>query len=111
MQLLAHYLKERQGVDSIIRDEGFATYKINGEECYIQDIFVYPDYRQKGIASEMADDIARIAISKGCKYLTGSVDTTTNKAHESVLVLFAYGFKIHSAVQYGIFFRKDLGAE
>lgn len=108
MNQLAAYLKERQGVDSIIREEGFATYKINGEECYIQDIFVYPDYRKKGIAAEMADDIARIAISQGCKYMTGSVDTTAKGAHESVLVLFAYGFKIHSAVQYGIFFRKDL---
>ncbi len=108
MQQLAQYLKERQGVDSLIREEGFATYKISGEECYLQDIWVSPDYRKKGIASEMADDIARIAISKGCKFLTGSVDTTASKAHESVLVLFAYGFKIHSAVQYGIFFRKDL---
>lgn len=108
MNQLAAYLKERQGVDSIIRDEGFATYKINGEECYLQDIFVYPDYRKKGIAAEMADDIARIAISRGCKYMTGSVDTTAKGAHESVLVLFAYGFKIHSAVQYGIFFRKEL---
>lgn len=110
MQQLAAYLKERQGLDSIVRDEGFAAYKINGDECYIQDIFVFPDYRKTGVASELADEIARIAISRGCKFLTGSVDTTANGAHASVLVLLAYGFKIHSAVQYGIFFRKDLGA-
>lgn len=108
MQHLANYLKERQGIDSIIRDEGFASYKIMGEECYIQDIWVNSDYRKRGIAAEMANDIARIAISKGCKYLTGSVDTTTKGAHESVLVLFAYGFKIYSAANYGIYFRKEL---
>lgn len=109
MHRLASYLKEREGFDVISRDEGFADYRIAGDECYIRSIFVFPDYRKKGIASEMADEIARIAIARGCKYLTGSVDTTAVGAHESVLVLLAYGFKIHSAVQYGVIFRKDLG--
>ena len=108
MHRLAAYLKERENFDSIIRDEGFADYRINGDECYIRSIFVFPDYRKKGIASEMADDISRIAIAKGCKRLIGSVDTTANGAHESLLVLLAYGFKTHSAVHGGIFFRKDL---
>ncbi len=111
MQQLANYLKERQGVDSIIRDEGFATYKINGEECYIVDIWTAPDYRKRGVAAEMADDIARIAIAQGCKYLTGSIDVTTNGAHDSMLVLLAYGFRLHSAVNYGLFFRKSLEAK
>ena len=111
MQQLAAYLKERENLDSLIREEGFAAYRIAGEECYIRDIWVHPDYRKKGLASEIADDIARIAIAKGCKYLTGSVDTMAHGAHQNVLVLLAYGFKIHSAVQYGIFFRKMLGAE
>lgn len=108
MHQLAAYFKEREGFDSIVTDEGFATYKISGEECYIRDIWVHKDYRKKGIASEMADDIAAIAKKAGCTYLTGSVSTTANHSTESCLVLFAYGFKIHSVVQYGIYFRKDL---
>lgn len=106
--MLAEYFKEREGFDTLIREEGFAVYKVLGEECYLKDIFVQKDYRRKGICFEMADEISRIAIAHGCKYLTGSVSTTANGAHESHLVLLAYGFKIHSAVQYGIFFRKEL---
>ncbi len=108
MQKLLDYFKEREGFDAIITDEGFASYKITGEECYIRDIWVHRDFRKKGIASEMADDIAEIAKKAGCTYLTGSVSTTANNSTESVLVLLAYGFKIHSVVQYGIFFRKEL---
>ena len=108
MQQIAAYFKEREGFDSIVREEGFASYRIQGEECYIRDIWVHKDFRKKGIAAEMADDIARLAIAQGCKYLTGSVSTTANGSTESVLVLLAYGFKIHSVVQYGIYFRKDL---
>lgn len=108
MHRLATYFKEREGFDSIIRDEGFATYKINGGECYIRDIWVHSDYRKKGVATDMADDIARIAIAAGCKYLTGTVSTEANNATNNTLILLAYGFKIHGCVQYAIFFRKDL---
>lgn len=108
MLQLAAYFQEREGFECILRDEGFATFRFNGEEAYIRDIWVHKDWRKKGIASEMADDIARLAIAKGCKYLTGSVSTHANGAHESLLVLLAYGFRLHSAVPGGIFLRKDL---
>lgn len=108
MHQLAAYLKEREGFDSIINDEGYATYRINGDECYIRDIWVHPDHRNKRVASEMADDIARIAMRFGCKFLTGSVDTTKGNPTVSTEVLLAYGFKVFSAVQGGIFFRKHL---
>lgn len=108
MRHMADYLKEREGFDSIITEEAFASYRIVGEECYIKDIWVHPDCRNKNYASEIADDIAAIAKRKGCKYLSGSVCTEANNPTASVKVLLAYGFLIHSAVQSGIFFRKDL---
>lgn len=108
MHQLAAYFKEREDFETIITSDGFASYKITGDECYIRDIWVDKDQRKSGLASEMADDIARISIAAGCKYLTGSVCTTAKNPTESTAVLLAYGFKIHSAVQGGIFFRKDL---
>lgn len=108
MLRLAAYFKEREDFDCIVTDEGFASYKIMGDECYIRDIWVDRDYRKSGIAAQMADDIAKIAETKGCKFLSGSVSLTANNATESAMVLLAYGFKIHSANQFGIWFRKDL---
>ena len=108
MHRLASYFSEREGFESIVTDEGFATYRINGEECYIRDIWVHKDFRKKGVASEMADDIARIAITKGCKFLTGSVSVTDPNSTANTMVLLAYGFKIESVVNYGIVFRKGL---
>jgi ribosomal protein S18 acetylase RimI-like enzyme len=108
MHRLAAYLKEREGFDCIVMDEGFASYRIAGEECYIRDIWVHSDYRQKNIASLIADRIEHAAIQSGCKYLSGSVSTTANHATESCKVLLAYGFEVYGAVQDGIFFRKEL---
>jgi GNAT superfamily N-acetyltransferase len=108
MHSLASYFLEREGFDSIVVDGGFATYRVNGDECYIRDIWCHPENRNRGIATAMADVIATKARSFGCKYLTGSVDTTKGDPTASTKVLLAYGFKIFSAVQGGVFFRKDL---
>lgn len=105
---LAAYLKEREDFDSLITEEGFAAYRISGDECYIRDIYTHPDYRKKSVASDLADEIARIAISHGCKYLTGSVCTTVGDPTTSAKILLAYGFKIHGVVAGGIFFRKEI---
>lgn len=108
MHQLAAYLKEREGFESIIVDGGFACYRINGDECYIRDIWVHQENRNRDIASSMADVISVKAKSLGCKHLTGSVDTSKGDPTVSTMVLLAYGFKIHSSVIGGIYFRKDL---
>lgn len=108
MEQLAKYLKEREGLDSIVQDNGFASYRINCEECYIRDIWVDPEHRKSDVASEMADLIAEIAKKSGCKYLTGSVNTNVGDPTASTKVLLAYGFYVYSAITGSIWFRKDL---
>lgn len=105
---MAAYFKEREGFDSLITNEGFAIYKMAGEECYIKDIWVHRDFRKQRVASDLADKIAKMAKDAGCKYLSGSISTMVGDPTTSTKVLLAYGFMIHSAVQGGIFFRMDL---
>ena len=107
MYQLAAYLREREGVESLIKDEGFATYIITGEECYIRDIWVHRDFRKTNIASRMADEISEIAKKFGCTHLTGSVCPTAKASTDSLRVLLAYGFQLHSSAPNIIFFRKD----
>lgn len=108
MHQFAQYLKEREGFDSLIVEGGFASYRVNGDECYIRDIWVHPDNRNRGTASAMADVISVKAKSLGCKYLTGSVDTTKGDPTASTKVLLAYGFSIFQSASNAIYFRKDL---
>lgn len=108
MQLLANYLKEREGYDSLITDEGFAVYKIMTNECYIKDIYVHPDFRKGKVASDLADTIANIAKQHGCTVLVGSVSTDCGDPTASTKVLLAYGFTIAAAIQGGILFKKGI---
>jgi ribosomal protein S18 acetylase RimI-like enzyme len=107
MNLWAKYIKEREGYDSLETEHGFATYIISGEDCYIRDIYVDPDFRQTGIASDMADEITKIAKASGCKRLLGSVCPNANGVTTSMKVLLSYGFEF-LGVKDLIYFKKEI---
>lgn len=106
--LYADYIKEREDFECVHDENGFATYKISGTECYIRDIYVKPELRKSNIASEYADKIAEIAKSKGCTHLTGTVAPSANGATASTQVLIAYGFKILRSTSDLIIFMKEI---
>lgn len=108
LKLYAEYLKEREGVDLLSTDIGFAIYNIRGEECYIRDIYVQKGRRNGHEATKMADKISEIARSRGCKILTGSVDPKLPTSTVSTKVLLAYGMKIVGLLNDLLVFSKEL---
>jgi ribosomal protein S18 acetylase RimI-like enzyme len=108
MSPYSQYLKEREGLETLETLHGFALYKIQQDECYIQDIYVLPDKRRSGVASQMADAVAERAKSKGCRWLVGSVSPAANNAHTSLMVLIHYGMKLQKADKDIIFFAKEI---
>lgn len=108
MSKFAAYIKEREGVDLIETEWGFAIYVIQKQECYIRDVFVYPEHRRSRECYGIADQIVAIAKEAGCTLLTGSVSPGTNNATASIEVLIGYGMKLHSSLNNLIFFSKDI---
>lgn len=112
MKLYADYLKERKLYEVISDDFGFATYGHmevdGGPAIYIEELYVAPEWRKKGIASKYADEIAKKAKEMGINKILGSVSPTCIGAHESMLILIAYGFKLHSCVNDLIYFVKEI---
>lgn len=106
--LYGQYLEEREDMGIVENDYGFATFKMNQEECYIRDLYVVPEARKKHIASALADQIVELAKENGCKYLTGTVCPAAKNSNESIKVLMAYGMSLHSASQNLIIFKKDI---
>lgn len=109
MDMYKAYLEERTPGKSVYyNDYGFATYHINGEEVYIEDLYVKPEYRKEGIAASLADSIAVTAKAAGCKVMTGSVVPSAVNSTTSMKVLLAYGFRLHKSLDNFIIFVKDL---
>lgn len=93
MKMYEEYLKH-EGYELIeIPDVGFCTYTMVVPECYIRDIYVRPDFRQHGVCFKMADIVTKVAKSKGCTVLIGSVRSDYKDASISRKVLLGYGMK------------------
>lgn len=112
MQMYRDYLRERLGDEMLEREEGFATYRYVSNygtpAVYIIDLYVRPDFRKTKVASEMADEIVKIAMRSGCKTLFGTVSTSAKNATDSIRVLLGYGMSFHSSNQDGLVFKKEL---
>lgn len=108
MSLYSDYVNET-GLKRIIEHEsGFATYHLKGQECYIEDIYIIPAMRKSDCARTLAKEIEEVARASGCKYLTGSVNTSIKDPTTSMRVLLAYGFKFFRSDQQALFFIKEL---
>lgn len=108
MSLYAAYLKEREDFQIVIREHGFATYRLLGEECYIRDIYTVPAARMANVANDMADEVTEIAKAAGCKYLSGTVSVLANNCTASTLVLAHYGFTLVGVRDNTLLYKKDI---
>lgn len=107
--LYAQYIEEREGKHILESEYGFATYQfLDNGRCYIEDIYVVPDYRKSYAASNMANAITAIAKDKGCKTLIGSVVPSAKGSTASLKVLLAYGFKLESCQNNFIVMSKEI---
>lgn len=108
MSFYADYLKERTEDRIMETDFGFATYRYlnEGKTVYIIDIFVAPDFRKLGRATELADMIVTEAKRGRCSELIGTVVPSTRGSTESIKVLIAYGMHLHQASNNLVVFRK-----
>lgn len=106
----ANYVKEREGFEVLENDKGFFEFKIDGENCYIRAMYIAPEFRSAGAAKELAAWVEETARVNGCKYLTGTIIPSLNKAQasESMGIQLKYGFKIESVHDDLIILRKEL---
>lgn len=108
LSLYARYVMEREGMEIIETDISFVTYYFVEKECYIKDVFVKEEHRKTGEATRLGDEIAKIAKSKGCTKLYGTVVPSAKGSTESLKFLLAYGFKLDSSVNNFIALIKEL---
>ena len=110
MSLYGDYVKERLGDFILETDYGFATYRyINDKKTvYVVDLFVIPEMRKKGLASDLTDKIVEIAKKEGATELWGTVSPQAVNPTDSIKALLAYGMTFLSSTEQIIIFRKDI---
>ncbi len=107
--LYGMYIAEREGRDIVESDKGFAIYQILGEgKCYLQEVYVLPNYRRQGLSKYMTDEVVEIAKNKECHTLLVSVCTNDKNVTTNIKVWLNYGFKIDKLIGTLIFLKKDI---
>ncbi len=104
----ASYKKEREGVETVEDQHGFATYKFVEDGVYIEDLYVVPEKRESKLASKYADKVVAIAREKGYTKLFGSVCYSDPNATTNLHVLLGYGFNLLHGNKDMIYFVKEI---
>jgi len=92
-KMFEDYANERGFGPRILETEyGFATYYLEEDSCYIEDIYVLPEKRNKKMGSDMANRIVELAKQKQIGTLYGSVNKLAKSAQTSRDILSSYGF-------------------
>jgi hypothetical protein len=114
MQQYKAYLEETyQGQSCHIdpQSRGWASYKISGQECYIDHCYVAPEFRATSAIYEINQAIEQIAKDASCTHMTGTVDLASSAPMRSVKMMEKAGYKLHSAQNNIIVMIKLLGKE
>ena len=107
--LQADYVKEREGIETVgFPGTAFATYKIEGSDCYLKDIYVIPEKRRGHLAYELADMVTSIARKRGCRRLLGSVSPSAKGSTESLKFVLNYDMKLLTSDKGIIYFEKEI---
>lgn len=102
------FIYETRGVDSVSNENGFATFIIKGEECYVEDVYVIPTARRKRVASELLYKIIDSSKRAGCIYLTTTVNLAFNDPTSSMKAILSFGFKVTHAAGGIICFKMEI---
>ena len=109
MSKWADYIRERQGKEVKEWENAFTVYSFPGDKiCYIEDNYVEPKFRKKGIAAAMANEIVIEAKERGCNLLIGSVDLGAKAPADNMKVLLAYGMEPYMTEGKLIYFKKEI---
>lgn len=108
--LYKSYLKERENAEVLARSNGFIVYKHLPESraTYITEVYVQPEARRTGLASELANIVTEIARSQGHTKLIGSVSPSASDSTGSLWLLLKYGFKLQSSADDIIYMSKEI---
>lgn len=95
--LYAKYIKERLNQDILENENGFITYSINGEECFIAEMYVDKKKQSAGFGTDLIKLLNEIALEKGCKFITGNIQLFDQGKEQTMISALKCGFYIYSS--------------
>ena len=112
MSLYSEYVREISCGREVMEVDKvyFVTYFIHLDikECYIEDMYIRPRYRNGGLCFKVLKTVEDIARKKGCTMFTHGI-VKTHKNFEVIKIMSEkYGFKYIYESETEVYFAKDI---
>lgn len=111
MSLYKDYQSELEQKPVIETETGFIQYGFHGTDCYIENVYVKPEFRRTKEGSKLLNLVIDDAKSKRCLRLFGSVVPNRNGATTSLKIQLALGFCLFSASENFVLLMKEIKYE
>lgn len=108
VNLYANYIKEREGAKLLENQDGFASYKINGKELFIINMFIDQPKRSTGLFRKMINELSKYAFTNGCECLSANIHLWDEGANKTLLAALHLDFKVARAENGILLIIKDL---
>lgn len=107
--LYHQYITERNGFELIENEAGFLVYKINGIECFIVDMFVAKDKRNKYYGTDLINELVKIALENKCINITANIHLWDKNCNSTLVASILTGFVLVKADSNILLIEKLLG--
>lgn len=104
----AAYIQEKAGLSLLEWDNAWITYSIQGDQCFIADLWVDPCFRRMKLGSEITNAIVKLAKLYECNKLTSTIMVNSNGVEDTMKAQIAYGFKIVGSDTEKIYLSKEI---
>ncbi len=104
----AQYIKERENLDCYEDEYGFFTYKKEDGVFLVSDLFVLPEYRNKGIGEKYAKKIDDFAKEHGCDIIVCTTCLDAINWEQSHKFIKSSGYHEVSLQGPMIYYKKEL---
>jgi ribosomal protein S18 acetylase RimI-like enzyme len=107
--MYAEYLNEVYGKKTLQTKEGFVIYSTDNDILYIEDIYIKPDSRGKGIGKELFNYMCIFAKGRKFKKLMASVVLSSKDSNINLAkYITELGFRITRSNDIIIYLMKEL---
>lgn len=108
MSHFAQYTLERTDRLVLEDERGFATYVFYPECVYIEDVYVAPEFRRNGVASEFVETIEKLARSRSITKCAVTVAPQAKTCMDSLKAVIALNFKLIKADNSLLYFERNI---
>lgn len=95
--LYEQYIRERDGLEITETEDAFIIFKINGQECFIQDCKSI----KAGAFRKVFEDLIYIAKVHKCEFISGIIRMFDKRHDETLAIALHMGFKTVDVIKSG----------